>query len=167
MNCENCGAPITDDAKFCKFCGAKLPEPEQNVVNNTTYNSYDNSQNTTNINYIYSGPEEIKKHIISKVAVVLASLGGIITFIGYAVWFGGNFSFLILAVGLTMLFYGLTERYSTMHCRGCKKIVYKTARTCPYCNTKNNNYRLLKGVLCFIIALLIIFVSGLLIGFKA
>ena len=160
MNCENCGAPITDDAKFCKFCGAKLPEPEQNVVNNTTYNSYDNSQNTTNINYIYSGPEEIKKHIISAAAVVLASIGGILAFIGYIFWIRGTYSFFMLALGLTMLLYGLVERHSTTRCSNCKKIIYKTAKMCPHCNSRNNNYGFLKLVLCFVTAGIIIALSG-------
>lgn len=164
MNCENCGAPITDDAKFCKYCGAKLPEPEQTIVNNTTYNRYDNSQNTTNINYVYSGPKEIKKHIISAAGVVLASIGGIIALAGYMAWLGGNFNFFVLALGLTMLLYGLVERYSTTHCVGCKKIIYKTAKLCPYCNSKNNNYGLLKTVLCFVISLILIFISGVIIG---
>ena len=26
MNCPCCGAAVTDDSKFCNYCGAKLPE---------------------------------------------------------------------------------------------------------------------------------------------
>lgn len=26
MNCPGCGASITDDSLFCKYCGTKLPE---------------------------------------------------------------------------------------------------------------------------------------------
>ena len=26
MNCPGCGAAVTDESKFCNYCGAKLPE---------------------------------------------------------------------------------------------------------------------------------------------
>lgn len=29
MNCPGCGASITDDSKFCNYCGTKLPEVQQ------------------------------------------------------------------------------------------------------------------------------------------
>lgn len=31
MNCPACGAPITDDARFCSYCGAKLPDNTQRI----------------------------------------------------------------------------------------------------------------------------------------
>lgn len=30
-NCPACGAPITDDARFCSHCGAKLPDNTQRI----------------------------------------------------------------------------------------------------------------------------------------
>ena len=30
-NCQVCGAPITDDARFCSHCGAKLPDNTQRI----------------------------------------------------------------------------------------------------------------------------------------
>ena len=31
MNCPACGAPITDDARFCAYCGAKLSDNTQRI----------------------------------------------------------------------------------------------------------------------------------------
>lgn len=31
IKCPNCGAGITDDSKFCKYCGAKLPDDTQRI----------------------------------------------------------------------------------------------------------------------------------------
>ena len=30
-NCSACGAPITDDARFCSHCGTKLPDNTQRI----------------------------------------------------------------------------------------------------------------------------------------
>ena len=31
IRCPSCGAPITDDAKFCHHCGTKLPDNTQKI----------------------------------------------------------------------------------------------------------------------------------------
>ena len=31
MNCPNCGAAVTDESKFCNYCGAKLPDDTKRV----------------------------------------------------------------------------------------------------------------------------------------
>lgn len=33
MNCHACGRELKDDARFCDFCGAKVPEQEQQYEN--------------------------------------------------------------------------------------------------------------------------------------
>lgn len=30
-NCPGCGAPVTDDARFCSHCGSKLPDNAQRI----------------------------------------------------------------------------------------------------------------------------------------
>ena len=32
VKCANCGAAVTDDSKFCNYCGAKLPEENVSKV---------------------------------------------------------------------------------------------------------------------------------------
>ena len=38
LKCANCGASVTDDSKFCKYCGAKIEEELQRVEVSGTVN---------------------------------------------------------------------------------------------------------------------------------
>ena len=164
MNCENCGAPITENTEFCKFCGAKLPKPEQPVVNNT-YNKYETHNimnNTTNINNYY-GKGEIPRHKKSVFSLIIIAVGLVFSIVGIVLWANGDYNFIVLGVGLALAVYGLLEINKTAVCSGCRKIIYKSAKLCPHCNTVRKNRRFIKISVSIIFSVLVMIIARFLI----
>ena len=68
MYCENCGREIKDGDKFCKFCGAKVEEPEHDILR---YDLDDlNAQNET-----LNGKDKAKKKHVPVGLIVGLAVG--------------------------------------------------------------------------------------------
>ncbi len=80
MNCKNCGGPITDNDKFCKHCGAKNEQANQNNKYYTSQITFD-QVNTGNSSYNYM--PGAKSRIIAGVLALLTTFGIYNFYLGY------------------------------------------------------------------------------------
>ncbi len=90
-NCPNCGSKINQGDIFCKVCGSKLPQEENNQFNNGQTNlNFNNNQQSTVINQVNNTDDGLVRAYIGKNADKLLK---------------GNFSFCVFLFGAIYVLY--------------------------------------------------------------
>ena len=97
MKCQNCGADLENDSKFCTNCGATVNNNQQNLNNQQVLNnqpSFNNQQNNFNGTQLQTEPKKSKAPLI--IGIVL----------------GVVFLLIIIVVGLVFAF-GFVSKSNT------------------------------------------------------
>ena len=154
-HCPNCGAAMTEEnnGKYCLYCGGKLPEIEQSIINNYN-NQVENHYHTANVynitsdnsskdNGILPESERVKEKRKDKIPAII--IGVVIVILGIA----SKVSFLIILGGLFINF-GLLIGNRINYCPYCYHHKELNSSKCYNCGKSVNT-----GFSSMIIALLI------------
>ena len=71
MNCRNCGGPVDQNDKFCKYCGAKVEHYSYNQQYNSNHITFDKISGNT---YVNPGVP-YKSKVLAGILALLTSFG--------------------------------------------------------------------------------------------